>query len=273
MKAFIPGTAARRERLAKLGLQKRKGDHEVLLQIEYQDGTEMFKPADWDAQLPAWVSVDGERFYVSGNGRSQGYLWGVPVVHVDAEEAGVVSAEAAKFASREEEGHYVDEDGNELEVVETDEYGDPTHVKLAGAPDPDAGAGEPELAADGGVMEVGSEVELHHDLSTPDGYAGEVIERGKAGLYDPYPVSRQEADQAVSIAENAGQDEGKMLRYLLIGAGLGAGLIVGLLILQWLMGQIGGSTGGGGGGGGGSGGQGEQLAAQAKFTLQAMGAI
>lgn len=274
MKSLIPFTDARRERLAKLGLRKRLGGHEALLQIEYEDGTEIFKPADWSADEGCWVSVDDERFYVAGEGRSSGALWGTPVVHVHAAEAGVISAEATLVANREDEGRWVDEDGRELEVVEWGDDGDPELVEYAdGGPDAGAGEASEEIAADGGTtpMRVGEDVSLHFDMEPPAGYDGEVIPRGKAGYYDPYPVSRQDADTAVAIAENAAHDESKLVRYLLMGLGAGAGIVIVLLIIQWLMGQIGGSTAGGGGGGGG--GQGEQLAAQAKFTLQAMGAI
>jgi hypothetical protein len=267
MKAYIPGTKERRERLARLGLSKRLGDHETLVQIEYEDGTEVFKPADWDAEIGAWITEDDQRFYVKGEGRSQGFLWGVPVVHAEANEAGVVSAEAAKFAAREESNEYVDEDGHELEVEQVDDEGNVTHVSYA---NPDE-AGDEAVAADGGVMEVGSEIDLNYDFGAPEGGDGEVLDRRKVGLFDPFPVSRQEADQAVSIAENVNRDESKIAKYILIGLAAGVGIILLIWVLNWLMGTIGGSAGGGGGGGGGGGS--EQLAAHAKFALQAAGVI
>lgn len=235
IKSYIPFTQARRQRLFAMSLQRQKGKHEVLLQIEYPDGTEQHKPANWNSKINAWETPDGQRWYSKGQGKADGNLNGVPIVHVDALNAGVISVEAAKIADREHNYQFCDADGRALEVVETDEDGAPVTVRYA-----DEDGGEP-MAADGG------EIDLHYDLSPPDGFDGEVIDRQMAGYYDPYPVSRQEADQAVEHAQAATADQAGFLRALLIGFGLGLGSILLFVVLLWLMGQIGGGDGGGGG--------------------------
>lgn len=233
LKAYIPGTAARRDRLYGMALQKRLGGAEVLMQVEWPDGTESLKPANYDADIGAWVTEDGMRWFSKGKGGNANNLMGVPIIHVDAENAGVVSAEAAKFAQREEDLDYVDEDGNQLEVVSTDEEGEPKTVSY---PDSDS---EQRIAADGG------EIELHYKMGR-DGYDGEVINRRKAGLYDPFPVSRKEADQAIEHAIGVGRETGQRIKDLLIGVAVGVGIPILLIILVWLLGQIGGGGGGGG---------------------------
>lgn len=226
LKAYVPFTDARRRRLYSKALHNMKGDAEVLLQIEYPDGTEQFKPANWNANINAWQTEDDERWYSKGRGGEPGNLLGCPIVHVDSQNAGVVSREAAKAARREELGHYVDEDGRPIEVVERDEHGGPQTVRYV-----DQDGGE-SIAADGG------DVELHYDFGQ-----GEVIDRRLAGYFDPFPVSRQEADQAVAYAESSALDQGEILKMLLIGVGLGAGLIIAFIVILWLMGQIGNGNG------------------------------
>lgn len=234
IKSHIPFTQARRQRLFAMSLQKQRGKHEVLLQIEYPDGTEQHKPADWNSDVNCWETPDGQRWFSKGKGKADGVLNGVPIVHVDALNAGVISAEAAKIADREHSYDFVDEDGRELEVVETDEDGAPVEVRYADDED-----GEP-MAADGG------EIDLHYDLGAPEGYAGEVIDRQLAGYYDPFPVSRQEADQAVEHAQAATSDQEGFIKTFLLGFALCLGTIVLLGILVWLMGEVGGGDGGSG---------------------------
>lgn len=233
LKAYIPGTQARRDRLYSLSLQKRLGKHEVLLQLEWPDGTESFRPANWDPEISAWVTDNGMRFYSVGRGGNANSMLGVPIVHVDAENAGVVSADAAKAARREDELEYVDADGRPLEVTQTDDEGEPLKVKYADEPN-----SEP-IAADGG------EIELHYDFGAPNGMDGEVIDRRLAGQYDPFPVSRKEADQAVEHAISAVQDQQQNIKLILIGVAIGVGIPILLIILVWLLGQIGGGGGGG----------------------------
>lgn len=233
VKQYIPFTTARRERLYTLGLHKRLGDCEVLLQIEYPDGTEQLKPANWNSAINAWQTKDDQRFYSKGKGGNPSILNGVPIVHVDSLNAGVPSREAAKVADREDNLDYVDKDGRPLKVIETDEHGDPAKVEYTDEED-----AEP-VAADGG------EVELHYDLSAPEGYDGEVLDRRKAGLFDPFPVSRQEADQAVEHVRTSVHDTESAIKYVAAGALglLGIGMLVYFFI--WLLGQIGGGDGGG----------------------------
>lgn len=233
MKEYIPFTQARRNRLFALGLQKQLGNHEVLLQIEYPDGQEQFKPASYNPDMNCWETDDGQRYYSKGYGGDPGSLMGVPVVHVDSINAGVVSKEASKVANREDNYDYVDSEGRPIEVVSTDDDGTPLEVTYA-----DESDGEP-IAADGG------EIDLHYDLTAPEGYTGEVIDRRKAGLFDPFPVSRQEADQAIEHAQAAAADAGEQMKTLLVGIAVGAGLIIAMLIIMWLLGQIGDDGGGG----------------------------
>jgi hypothetical protein len=237
MKQYIPFTQARRNRMFALGLQKQLGAHEVLLQVEWPDGSETFKAASWDSEISAWVTDDGKRWYSKGKGGDARTLLGVPVVHVTGENAGVVSQTAAKAAMREEHNEFVDEDGNDLDVTQTNDEGEPVRVK-------ENGDGADEVAADGG------EVDLHYDMSPPDDAegnttVGEVIDRSLAGLYDPFPVSRRDADQAVENAINAGKDSREDIKKVLIGVGIGLGIPTFLFVLVWLLGQLGGDGGGG----------------------------
>ena len=229
IKQYIPTTKARQERLFAMGLQKQLGSHEALLQVEWPDGSETFQPADWHKETSSWLTPGGARWYKKGRGGESHNLLGVPVVHVSAENAGVVSAQSAKIAAREENLEYCDADGRPLEVVETDATGEPAKVEYADS-------GEPyQVAADGG------EIDLYYDLSV---VGGEVINRSEAGLYDPFPVSRQEADQAVEFAKTAANDleRSAAIKYIAVGFGL-AMLMLGFM---WLLGQIGGGGGDGG---------------------------
>lgn len=229
---YIPYTEARRNRLFGLSLMRHVGKHEALLQVEWPDGTESFQPADWNPETSAWETPSGQRWYKKGLGGEPHTLMGVPIVHVDADNAGVVSAQAAKAANREARYGYVDADGRELEVLETNADGEPVEVAYV-----DSGE---RVAADGG------QIELCYDMGSPPGYDGEVIDRRVAGLFDPFPVSRVDADQAVEHAINASQDPRGELRLVLIGIGIGLGIPVLLMILNWLMATIGGGNGGGG---------------------------
>ncbi|MCU4926919.1 hypothetical protein OB905_13170 [Halobacteria archaeon AArc-dxtr1] len=237
MKEYIPFTQARRQRLYAESLHRQRGNHEVLLQIEYPDGTEQMKPADWDSTESCWKTPDEQRFYSKGFGGDPGILNGVPIVHVDASNAGVVSREAAKAAAREDDYDYVDSDGNALEVVETDEDGAP--IKVTYSDDVDS-----SVASDGGAMDI-DDVDLAYDLSAPEEYDGEIIKRRLAGYYDPYPVSRQEADQAVEHAKSAAADAAGTLKTFLIGFGVAFAAILLFIVLMWLLGQIGGGEEGG----------------------------
>lgn len=228
MKQFIPFTEERRNRLYGMSLQKKLGDSEVLMQIEWPDGTITYEPANWQPETSCWITQRNKRFYQKGKGRTTYSLMGVPVVPVAGENAGVVAAEAALVASQELEDEYVDANGRPLEVVETDSNGDPRYMVYADTP----------AASDGGAMEVGKDITLHYKVD------GRTISRTDAGLIDPFPVSRQEADQAIEHAIAATTDTAESMKMFFYGLGAGLGIILLFIFFIWLLGQIGGGDGG-----------------------------
>ena len=219
MWSYIPFTKARRQRMFLKGIQKQLGKYDALLQVEFTDGSESFVPGEYKHEISAWVTPNDSRFFSKGANDDVQYLLGTPIVHVHAMEAGVVSKEATYFAHCEDEHRYCDADGKALEVVETDEGGEPIEVRYADN-------GQKAVAADGGM------VDLHYR------YDGRVIDRSKAGEYDPYPVRRTDADVAIELGEAANTVSQNLTKRDLMLIGVGVAIPTILWVLNWLMGAI-----------------------------------
>lgn len=244
---FIPGTQSRADRLLKKSLRKRAKGADTLVWVEYPDGDVRLKRANWDGELNAWETEGGKRFYPRGKGGDPKMLGGAPIIQCHAEDAGVISSEAALISSQLEEGLVAPVDA-EGRVLGPASNGDGSHAQqhLAQAAREQAdgersidwnqfadeeGVDPDDLAAtDGGRVPVADYVPL---------YDGVEFALSDAVWWDPFPVREEDARQAAEWHEMAGRDEHNLVRYILYGA-VGATVIIGAMIgFIWLLGQVG----------------------------------
>lgn len=218
--AYIPFTQARRQRLMKESWQAFAAGYDGLAMVEWPDGSKSPKPVNWDDELNALTTEDGKTFFVRGRAAEPRQLFGIPVWDVNAEGLGIVSTEAALISDRE---HF-------------DEYEEAT---VEDAPQL---ATNGEAVADGGEPVSGAV----YNLNPPRGYDGEGFSVSLPADYAPFPASQTDAEQAVTQAEQAQNDESANLTWLLIGAGMALGSVLLFLIVQFAMNEIGGGGGGGG---------------------------
>lgn len=225
VKEYIPGTAARAERLLKKGMAGiDKGD--VLVELEYPDGKVSLVPAEWNDEYDAWVTVRGRLVFPRGEGGKYKKLAGTEVVRAYSPNAGAMTTEAAVIAGAQETGQFVPigPDGDPLPE-------DPADL------DPERAE---EVFTDGGEVQV---TDRRTDFPT---YHAIEFELSDADRYDPNPVQSNEVSTAVDIAEAAGDDGTENLKYGLYGLIAGAGIaLVAFALFMFLSGN-----GGGGGGGG-----------------------
>lgn len=221
--AYIPFTQARRQRLMKESWQAYAAGHDGLAMVEWPDGSKSPKPVEWDDELNALVTDDGKRFFVRGRGGEPRQLFGIPVWDVNAENLGVVSTEAALLSDRE---HY-------------DEVQEGTAAEI----DLESNGSGGELATDGGQADVSGAV---YNLNPPREFDGEAFSVSLPADYAPFPASQTDAEQAVTQAEQAQNDDSTNLTWLLIGAGLALGSVLLYLVIQFLMAEVGGGGGNGG---------------------------
>jgi len=107
MKAYIPFTEARRERLFVTILRKWVGDKDGLANVEWPDGTKSLEPVEVDTDNSALVDENDNRWFFRGLGGESCNWNGVPVWDVYAGNAGVISTEATLIADAEEYGDRV----------------------------------------------------------------------------------------------------------------------------------------------------------------------
>lgn len=225
VREYIPGTQARRDRLLHEILQKEAAKGDVLVELEYPDGSVSLKPAAWNDEYQMWVTGDGHPVIPRGEGGGAKQLGrGIPIVRAYAPNAAPVSTEAALIARAEEEGEFVPVGEDGQPAIDRGDL-KPGH----------AGNGATAVA-DGGNVEVVDHVPTY----------GVEFSLADADRYDPNPVSAQDVELAIDKAESAGEDEGQILRYVAYGAAATLAIVLILLGAIWLMNQIGGSSGGGG---------------------------
>lgn len=219
--AYIPFTQARRQRLMKESWQHFAAGYDGLAMVEWPDGSKSPKPVNWDDELNALVTDDGKRYFVRGRAAEPRQLFGIPVWDVNAEGLGVVSTEAALISDREHFDEYTEATG-EVDVSAL-------------------GNGSQEAVTDGGEAVTGT----LYQLNPPRDYDGEGFSVSLPADYAPFPASQTDAEQAVTQAEQAQNDESANLTWLLIGAGMALGSVLLFLIVQFAMNEIGGGGGGG----------------------------
>ena len=262
LKAHIPGTQARRDRLFQTILAKEVGDADGLAIVEWEDGSVTFRPVQWESDLSALIDPEsGDMWFARGRGSKPKDFQGVPVWYVFAGNAGVISTEAALIADQERHGDVVDVGEGETMPDELFEMGleDPNagrfhedeadgSVSMDEQPGPIApGAnGQGRALGDGGTVDVGSEAAVY-DLRPPEGFDGVAIDVRDPDDFDPWPVTREDAKAAAEWFERSVDDGtdtwmkgflvGIIVTVILAGVFLGG---------PWLATQIASGSGGGG---------------------------
>jgi hypothetical protein len=246
---YIPLTQSRADRLFKKSLQKRAKGADTLVWLEFPDGDVKLKKALWNDELNCWELESGHRFYPRGRGGDPKRLGGVPVIQCHAEDAGIVSTEAALVGGAVEQGLVapVTESGQVLGPSRTahgavdidavqDAVNDELGIDAEPAVGPAANGESAQAATDGGQVEIADYVPL---------YDGVEFGLRDAVDYDPFPVREEDARQAAEWYEMAGLDDRSFLKYVLYGAAGACLILFAFVGLIWLLGQIGGgdSTG------------------------------
>jgi len=243
LKAYIPGTQERAQRLFIKGLRGQLGDHDGLAEIEWEDGSISYRPVYWSQDLGGIVDDEDNFWLARGEGSKPKSYYGVDIWRVYAGNAGIISTEAALIAHEERYDTVIDvgagdEIPDDLEsVVETPD--EPDEI------DPNGNGHAEELAADGGADGA------IYDLRPPDGADGVTFSIRDADDFDPFPVDRKAANGAAEhYARAEGYGEDTWMYGFLVGLGVVAGFWLLWTIIPWLLNQIGGSGGGSSGGGG-----------------------
>ena len=113
IKTFIPGTQARRDRLFSEILAKEVDDKDGLAFVEWEDGSTTMKPVVWNSDLSCIMDEDGNMWFARGLGAEPTNFNGIPVWHVFAGNAGIISTEASLIADQERHGRPEDGEGDE----------------------------------------------------------------------------------------------------------------------------------------------------------------
>ena len=253
IKTFIPGTQARRDRLFSEILAKEVDDKDGLAFVEWEDGSTTMKPVVWNSDLSCIMDEDGNMWFARGLGAEPTNFNGIPVWHVFAGNAGIISTEASLIADQERHGDVIDVGEGDtvpndlIELGIKEELGDPS-ANGEGDLEPSAAAGNGQQTAraDGGHV-INEDVDgAIYDLRPPKGYDGVAISIREPDNYDPYPVTRQDAKAAAEWFEQAGsQATDVWMKGFIVGLVV-FGLIWTLMtVIPWLLGQVGGAGGGG----------------------------
>lgn len=247
MKQYIPGTHEHARRKFRKYYNRMLGGGEVLLEIEWPDGTLSYEPGEWVELLSAYKSDRTDLyFFARGQGRRKKTFGGVPVVQVYSDNAAVTSTESALAADRREHGNLqvIDEDGETLEKDDNGNwrYSDTDEIVATDG-------GELNVSVDDKVMDLappsatidttGEEPEVEFD------YDGQAYSLKETADYDPNPVSTLDISAVMDYVRAAESDEEEKIKWMIIGVGLGFGLLAFTLVGMWFLGQIEGSGGGG----------------------------
>lgn len=272
IKAYIPGTQARRERLFGASLANMASGHDGVLEIEWDDRTKSLKPVTFDPEQHKLVAEDGFEAKLKGLGSEPKRIAGVPMWNVSAANYGVISTQAALIADRERrgegryEGHsalrflleqYIRELKDFATIDASDAKSEQAVATDGGAAAMSAGEAAQSLAQQRSdpiydtladwLAQAPSDLTVY-DLNPPEDYDGEVFSVKDPDDFDPYPVTREDTARAVDWAKQSatGDDQwwsGFVTALVVAGAMYGLFRIV-PAVIAWILGALGGGGGG-----------------------------
>jgi len=272
LSAYIPGSDAWNEARFRKYLNAIQGDGEVLLQIEWPDGSLSYEPGRWRKEYNAYQGMRSEYLFFSrGKGRRKLDFGANTIVPVYAPNAGLMSTEAIITADRRDAGEYrVVEKQENGGVVEYERYHDkwlpvgedpPVVDPNDESADLDSEANGSAVADGGTTLKTDAQLGIDDKLlsmappsatfNVSDGevvdleydYDGEVKSLKQASDYDPNPVEQDDLRSMMKLIRAGAEDEDEKVQYLLMGIAVGAGGVFLFLIGMWLMNQIGGGGG------------------------------
>jgi hypothetical protein len=233
-------------------LDEQLGDADVLLLVEWADGTISEQPATYGVKDNVLQAENGLEWKLVGQGAEPKLFHGVPVIRCHALIDRPVDTTVAIGAEMDEEDRFVpvtDERGA-TEVVEHVRPIDPGDA-ADGAIDPAAATAEP-VAPDEGLAQLetdgaGQTVDRIYDLKPPDGCVGWAFSLTSAGQRAPNAVSPMDMHDAKERGKMSERDNQELLKYVAIGAGGTLALMIVIAVI-FVVGQRLLSGGGGGGG-------------------------
>ena len=262
--SLIPGTQARAKKKFASSMNKIQGSHEVLLEIEWPDGSLSYEPADWIEEFSGYQGANtGLVYFAKGQGRRTKRAWGgAAIVQVFALNAGVISTESAIIAQRRDDEEYMIEvDGDDYKRIHHDgeqywvprDYNPESDSLLGRARgDTDDGPSVEDVALDADELDVNDKTldtaPPNAKIATDGGeptldfeYAGECYSLREASDYDPNPINAVDVKALIDYVRASEYDRDDVLMYAALAFFLGAGLIIFTFVLLWLLGQFGGS--------------------------------
>lgn len=240
IKAYIPGTQERAKVQLGKALRGVQSGHEVLLEIEWPDGSMSYEPADWIEMFGGYKGANtGLIYFARGQGKRAKNASGANLVQVYAPNAGVVSTESALIADkRANEDYRIEVNG---EPYKKDDNGDWVHATA-----------ETELVADGGTLDIddklldlcphGAKVDTsgRGDPEVDFDFAGQAYSLKESSDYDPNPVNALDVKAIIDYVRASETDQVDLIKWAAIGFIGGAGIILFTFFMLWLLGQFGG---------------------------------
>lgn len=219
--------------------RRKLDDGDVLLLVEWADGTQSELAAEYGVKDNVLEAENGLEFKLVGQGADPISYHGVPTIRCHALIDRPVDTTVAIAAEMEEEDRYVP-------VV--DERGATEAVEHARPIEPGEASQGPRTAqgleADGGTV-----VDHVYDLKPPSGTVGWAFSLTSAGQRAPNAVTSMDLHDAKERGKLSERTRGEALKYVAIGvAGTLAILIIMAVIFVGGMKVLGGGGGGGGGG-------------------------
>lgn len=254
--AYVPGTHEHAKRKHAAYTAKLQKGHDVLCELEWEDGTVSYEPGDWKHEYSAVKTANTDLyFFARGQGSRKHDFAGATVVNCHVPNTGLISTEAAIAADRRDQGaeRKVTESGAVLEQTDDGEW-----VRVDGDQDRE------EVAADGGTVDI-EQCEIADkllpmappsatvtryedgdvDMEVEFDYDGEVMSWKTASDYDPNPVTQNDLQALFETVRNAETDQEMALKWAAVGLGAGVCIVLGIFTLLWLKGKIDGGSGGG----------------------------
>lgn len=232
MKEKLPNKAKKDESAYNDYLAKVKGDHDVLLLVEWSDGVISELPANYDSEAGIYRCANDLQFKVAGKGTEPKSYHDVPVVRVYAALGCPIDTTAAIAADRDEAGTFevVTDQYDRRKVVQhlpvrTDEDGEPVT-------DDDG-----SLVADGGHI-AGNETNRVYDLNPPEGCVGWSFELKNASDRAPYGVNPEELKNSEERGKRAVRGEDSRIKDFLLGGGCVLLVLLFIAVALWLVGAL-----------------------------------
>ena len=258
VRELIPGFQQRRDRLFQKILAKEVGGADGIALVEWEDGSITMRPVMWESDLSALYDPEsGDMWFARGRGAEPKQWRGMPVWHVYAGNAGVISTEACLIADQERWNDVVDVgDGDQVpdelfDLGLEDPNGDRSHGQESTTPEPSPstphGNGNSRAVADGGMAEIDDHAAIY-DLRPPDGFDGVAIDVRDPDDFDPFPVTREDAKAAAEWFERSAEGDGTdtWMKGFIVGIVVSVVLAAIFLGGPWLATQIAGGSGGDG---------------------------